>query len=48
MTKEIENLIKKIALRDVELKMLEKIEEGLIISKDVILEILKELETNLK
>ncbi len=48
MTKEIENLIKKLAFRDVILGMLEKEEQGLIISKEVMLEILKELEDNLK
>ena len=48
MDKQIENLIKKIALRDVKLAMLKKQEEGLIISAEIMDEILKEIETNLQ
>lgn len=44
MTKEIETLIRKSFARDVEIEMLKKEEEGLIISKEVVLEILKDLE----
>ena len=43
MTKEIENLIKKIMAKNTEVKMLEKEQEGLIINKEIILEILSEL-----
>lgn len=44
MTKDIDILIRKNVLRDIELKMLEKANEGLIISQDEVIEILKELE----
>lgn len=47
MNKEIENLIKKISYRDIELEMLKKEEDGLIISKEIVLEIIKELEGKL-
>lgn len=43
MNKEIENLIKKIMARDIELAMLKKEEAGLIINKEEVLEILEEL-----
>jgi hypothetical protein len=43
MNKEIENLIRKSMSKDIQIKMLEREEQGLIISKEEILEILKEL-----
>lgn len=46
MTKEIENLPHQIRLsmaRDIEIKMLEREEDGIIVSKEIVLEILKEL-----
>lgn len=43
MNKEIENLIRKSMAKDVEIKMIEREIDGLIISKEVILEILSEL-----
>jgi hypothetical protein len=48
MNKEIEILIQKNILRDIELKMLDRELEGMIISKEVMQEILKEIEDNLK
>lgn len=48
MNKQIENLIIKSTLRDVEIKILEKEEQGLIISKEVAIEILREIENELK
>lgn len=47
MNQETENLIKKIAFKDVILGMLEKEQQGLIISKEIVLQILEELEDNL-
>ena len=44
MTKEIENLIKKSTLRDVQTKMLHRALDGMIISKEIMLEILREVE----
>ena len=43
MNKEIENLIRKSMGKDIEIKMFEKIEEGLIISREVVSDIIKEL-----
>jgi hypothetical protein len=43
MNKETENLIKKIMAKDIEIKMFNRESEGLIISKEIVLEILKEL-----
>jgi len=43
MNKEIENLIRKSMGKDVEIKMLDRELNGEIISKEIILEILKEL-----
>lgn len=44
MNKEIENLIIKSILREVLIKMLDRELDGTIISKEVVIEILKELE----
>lgn len=46
MNKEIENLITKSAYRDIQIGMLNKEIEGLIITKDIVLEIIKELDEN--
>lgn len=46
MTKEIEILIKKIALRDVEIALLEAISQGLFLDSKKISEILNTIETN--
>jgi len=46
MTKEIEILIKKIALRDVEIALLEAISQGLFLDRNKISEILNTIETN--
>lgn len=43
MNKEIENLIRKSMAKDIEIKMLEREEDEFIISKKIVLEILKEL-----
>lgn len=43
MTNEIEKLIQKSFAKSIEIEMLNKELEGLIISKEVVLEILKEL-----
>ena len=43
MTKEIENLIRKSMAKDIEIKMLNREIQGMIISKEVVLEILEEL-----
>lgn len=43
MNKEIENLIKKSFAKDIEIKMLDRESDGLIISKEEVREILKEL-----
>lgn len=43
MTKEIENLIRKSMAKDIEIKMLDRETDGIIISKEIILEILNEL-----
>ena len=48
MNKEIENLIRKTTIRDVEIKMLDRRLDGIIISNEVMIEILKELEDNYK
>lgn len=42
-TKEIENLIRKSMAKDIEIRMLECESDGLIISREVILEILEDL-----
>jgi predicted nucleic acid-binding protein len=44
MTKEIENLIKKSAHRDIQLEMIKRELDGFIITKQVVFEIIKELE----
>ena len=44
MTPEIERLIKKIVLRDVQIKMSEEILDGQIINSTIINQILKDLE----
>jgi hypothetical protein len=43
MTKEIENLIRKSMAKDIEIEMLKKQEAGLIISQEIVLQILDEL-----
>ena len=43
MTKEIENIIRNIMANNIKVKMLEKEQEGLIINKEIVLEILNEL-----
>mgnify|MGYP001567580089 CR=1 FL=1 len=43
MKLEIENLIKKIMANNIKVKMLEKEQSGLIINKEIVLEILNEL-----
>lgn len=43
MDKEIENLIRKSMAKDIEIKMLERESNNVIISREVVLEILKEL-----
>lgn len=43
MTEEIEKLIKKSFAKDIEIAMLDKEIDGLIISKEIILEILEDL-----
>lgn len=43
ITKEIRGLIEKIMARDIELRMLKEEKKGLIITKDIVLEIIKDL-----
>lgn len=43
MNKEIENLIRKSMAKDVEIKMLEKEIDGMVIDREIVLEILIEL-----
>lgn len=47
MNKEIENLIRKSMVKDIEIKMLDKELDGLIISKEIVLEILRDLTENI-
>lgn len=48
MTKETENIIKKIVIRDIQIKILDEKMEGQIINEEIINQILKDIEDNLE